>query len=340
MKKLILPEESGLRHRMQDLEYIQQGVLMFQASSVMQHLPSDFSGIVILEGCQISKTGVGSPYTYNLSKGIVFYKPATAPTSLVDVDPLGEILEVEAQTIVSATEPQWELHQVSEATGLRVFRSGEQYDVCLEFKMRLKTGSGLAQWNEVRRLEHIQFNKSKELFEMITLLKMPHDDFFTDFFDEDGNGLAYKKYEGFAICTDSATGAVDMGGIVSVGINFKDTALSDVRQQSSDGGSTNATTYYKKTGTWAGLVGTLVGKWKHLLLSTEAAQKALSTTLSTPDDTGLQTPSIGPGTGIFGVGSTSNKTISFPASDAANAHNILQPSRMAIKIMKVEEITF
>lgn len=332
MKKLILPEESGLRHRMQDLEYIQQGVLMFQASSVMQHLPSDFSGIVILEGCQITKTGSGSPYTYNLSAGRVFYKPATAPTTLVDVDPLGEILEVGAQTIVSATEPQWELHKIAERTGLRVFRSGQQYDVCLEFKMRLKTGSGLAQWNEVRRLEHIQYNKSKELYSVAELLmKLPSPSFLTDFFDGDGLGLPYKKYEGFALMNGLATvggyTSPDMGGIALVGSNHQNSAITDVRD-SGDYLTSSLATLYGKFKKFIGLDEIP----DHAHAPSEDATGYLESELSGAGDK-LQT---GPGNGATFYPYTGG-IIGYTEQAL---FDLRQPIRNCMMIQKIAEITY
>jgi hypothetical protein len=338
MKKLILPPESGLRHRMQDLEYIQQGVLMHQALSISQHLPNNFSGIVIIEGCEIAKTGISSPYTYNLSAGKVFYKPATAPTGLVNVDPRGEILEVVAQTIDSTSAPQWELYQISERTGLRVFRSGEQYDVCLEFKMRLKTGSGLAQSDQVRRLEHIQFNKSRELYEIVTIAKLEDDNFLTDNFDSNGVGFEYKKYEGFEIATGFDK-SVDFAGKTIAGVNFRDTDLANVRMKSADVGANNENTYFKVTGTWAALIGSFVGKWKHQLTTSELPPHNHKTTDG--DNGGGGSP---PNATRVKVMSGTNDSTRFDlysdSSGGDQPHNNVQPSLISIIIQKVSEITY
>lgn len=319
---------------MQDLEAIQRGVLMLQASTVTQHLPSDFSGIVIIEGCQIAKTGVSSPYTYNLSAGKVFYKPASAPTELVDVDVRGEILEVDAQTIISASEPQWEVYQNIESPSddPRLFKNSGPYSINLEFKMRLKTGSGLAKWNEVRRLEHIQYNKSKELYSVAEMLmKLPNPDFLTDFFDVDGLGLPYKKYEGFALMNGLATvgsyTSPDMGGIALVGSNHQGSAITDVRASGDYLTSSLATLY---------------GKFKKLIGLDEIPQHAHA---PSEDATGYLESELSGGGDKLQT-EPGNGARFYPYTGGIIGHteqtplDLRQPIRTCMMIQKIAEITY
>lgn len=288
-------------------------------ASVQSQIPSALwtSNVIVLYGCVF--TGDQDKPTA-CTAGAVWYN--------------GKMYKVDAVTGLTYTGLNVGFWSVTSNTGLSEalvkFTDENQYDVHFEQKMTVVSATtGVQVTEETRRLEYIQFNKSKELYEMITLLKISSDDFFTDYFDANGVGLSYNKYEGFCLCTDSsqalALGAVDMAGITTVGINFKDTPLADVRQQSSDGGSTNETTYYKKTGTWTSLIGDLIGKWKHALLDGEI-----------PSGVMWGNRSGGPSGGYEEGGQFSPHINNEDGNN--EPHENRQPSRIAVKIMKVAEI--
>ena len=311
MKKLILPINNGHRLRMQDYEYIQQGSLFAFASIVKSYLPLNYTGLIIVEGCNISVVGT----TYTLSSGSIYYKPSAAPSTLFDVEAQGEILQVDAQQIISSSPPQWEVYrQVPAFSEPRLFDDNTPHFINQEWKARLKTGAGLALFNSVRRLEHIKFNRSKELYELITIPKLPAVNFLTDNFDGLGLGKPFTKYEGFSLANGS-NNSIDMQGFTAIGYNQSASDLANVR---------GVGDYLAAT------IGSFVGKMKHVLTIGEMPSHSHGGVPLVASDTDK---------GGNGSGFDLNNSSNTYAEGGSQEHENRQPSRVSIIIQKVSEIT-
>jgi hypothetical protein len=265
---------------------------------VITQLPDGYVSPVIMNGCVVIKDGTN----YTHTGGQIYYQGNTYQVDEV-ISP-----------ITSVSEPKWGA-------------SGE--------KFVLMSSGGTSQWNQTRRLEHIQFNRKRELYEIITIPKMPSLSFFTDNFDTNGVGYPYKKYEGFEIAT-GAFDSVDMAGKTTLGINFRDTSWPDVRLKSTDDGAFALNTYFPVGSgiSWDTLIGQFVGKWKHALTASENGPHSHSYTVGSNGGDGIFPEAVERGNNNDG-----DYTTNTSASGTGSPHNILQPSVISIIIQKVAEIS-
>jgi len=285
-----------------DLEYIQDGISEAVTAIVSAQLPEGYNLPVIMNGCVVTK--VGTNYTH--TAGQIYYQ--------------GFIYTVDALTTALASPAgfaKWAILEVPAADNPVVFDNGSSYNIDIHLKFRLvaSTETGIVQYDEIRRLEHIQFNKSKELYTVAEMLmKLPSVDFLSDFFDSNGLGIPYKKYEGFALMNGLASfggyTSPDMGGIGFVGTNHTNAAFADVR---------GAGDYI------VSLVSSLVGKWKTLINATELPEGTFTGNGALPAPSRVfQSPVVGTDYGFFG---------------AQSAMDIRQPIRSCIMIQKIAEIS-
>ena len=333
MKIFKLPSgapDNGVGFGITDILYIQEGINEAVASIVSAQLPDGYNAPVIMNGCVVTK--VGTNYTH--TAGQIFYQGF-----LYTVDALTTSLSS------PAGEAKWAAFEVPEPIDNSVvFDDGNDYNIDIHLKFRLvaSTESGIVQWDEIRRLEHIQFNKTKELYEIITIPKLPSSDFFTDYFDANGVGLEFNKYEGFEIATGFDK-SVDMAGKTALGINFRDTSLTDVRFKSTDIGATEINTYFPiGVGvSWSSLIGSFVGKWKHKLTAQESGLP--SHTHRYRLDPNIVDRDAGSGHDVRlandAEGNTPNWDTESASKDADLAHENRQPSVISIIIQKVSEIS-
>lgn len=321
---------NGVGFGVTDLLYIQEGVNEAVASIVSSQLPAGYNLPVVMNGCVVAKTGT----TYTHTAGQIYWN--------------GLIYTVDALTSPLSSpsgEAKWVGVEVKDDDNNVVFDNGVDYpiDIHLKFVLVASTEAGEAQWDQVRRLEHIVFNKSRELYEIITIPKLPPNDFFASYFNANGVGFPYKKYEGFEIAT-GAVNSVDMAGKTTLGINFRDTSEANVRLKSTDGGATAQNTYFPigLGVSWLTLIGSWVGKWNHKLTAQESGLP--SHTHRYRLDSSIVDRGAGSGHDVRlandAEGNTPNWDTESASKDADLAHENRQPSVVSIIIQKVSEITY
>ena len=296
-----------------DLLYIQSGSIEGHAALIKAQLPAGYSGMVIVDGVVVTVSGTNYTHTagHIYQNGVIY-----------TVDALSTILASPAAV------PKWKLYEESPLDNPVAFLDSNFYyiDIDLKIKLVVSTDTGTA-YNTIRRLSDIQFNAKRELFELLTIPKLPSVDFLTVFFDNTGLGIPYTKYEGFAIATGE-NGTVDMQGSVALGFNFAGTAVANVR----------AVGDYL-----VGTLGALVGKMAHLLTAAESGlpdhQHQFNAYVH-PDYINADPTLEGDASGESPRYLTRNTTgVIGGAASAASAHENRQPSRVSIMIMKVSEIS-
>jgi hypothetical protein len=314
--------KNGVGFGSTDLEYIQDGVNEAVASIVSAQLPEGYDLPVIMNGCVVTK--VGTNYTH--TAGQIYYQ--------------GFLYTVDALTVALASpsgEAKWGLLELPEPTDNPVvFDNGSSYniDIHLKFILVASTETGIVQWDEIRRLEHIRFNKSRELYEIITIPKLPSVDFLTDNFTS-GLGKPYTKYEGFALATGD-NNTCDLAGIGTVGANFKNEALTNVRAS----GGTYSDSYWMLD--IRNAIGNLVGKWKHKLTANQSGLRDHVHPISAYRLEGVDVdPTLeGDNSGESPRYRTYDSGgVSGGALDAIDDTDLRQPVKISIIIQKVSEIT-
>jgi hypothetical protein len=198
MKKFAITQDiEGFWIAVQTLRYIQEGAIEAFASIVKSKLPDNINTCII-HGCEVTPSG-GNTYTY--TAGAIYHN--------------GEIYQVSAASIVSATVPQW--HQslpVPAFNGNVSLPDGSTVLAEADFRIQLKSATGgIAKYNEIYRISQIEMwqNYDIEDIRIVKSLDLVND------FDTNGVGKKYTKWAGFALANGQG-GRLDARGRFLVGI--------------------------------------------------------------------------------------------------------------------------
>jgi hypothetical protein len=161
-------------------------------------LLKDVTTPVILWGCGIVKVST----TYTLSAGAIFYN--------------SEIYPVDAQVLTTGSTVNWVTFVEPFAKDPVQYSDGTSYNVHVINKIKLAITSGIAQWDQIRKAEWVQFDKLHPLgFSVMMAIDASAD------FDGTGLGKSYTRWENWALM-NGANGTINMEGFFPVGQKASD----------------------------------------------------------------------------------------------------------------------
>jgi hypothetical protein len=182
------------RYSLDDLDHMSEGYT--EAITSLSKAIVNITDPVILHGCVV--TQVGQDYT--VTAGAIYYD--------------GEIYQVAAHALNSATAPNWAIDTTYRANNPVVYADSASHNVHEIKTMKIQVASGVTQWNQIRRIEWVLRNKLCTIGE-VKLFAVALSDFTS------GLGDTYKQWENWAIM-DGTNGTIDMGGFFPVGMKAGD----------------------------------------------------------------------------------------------------------------------
>ncbi len=176
----------GIKFRIQDLTYIQDGVLendiAFAESIIQGNIPSSIP--VIVNGCKITKTG----NTYDVEAGTIYYEKM--------------FYTVLAGTLTTPNVPRWAIDTSPSGAYDRRFvtsqNNNQTIEVNKDYQMELVATGGIRDYNKLYTFKQLMVYNSYTFED----LRIVHNFTGTDF-ETSRMGKPYGRYAGFAIA-DSA----------------------------------------------------------------------------------------------------------------------------------------
>lgn len=183
------------RFSLDDLVHMQEGYSE-SLTSIAKAL-ININSPVILTGCVVTVAS----QNYSVTAGAVFYN--------------GEIYQVDAHAINSATVPNWVTETTWRNNDPVLYKDGISHNVHQINKIKLDSVAGISQWNQIRRFEHVLWNNISDVGDVVMQVVASAD------FDGTGLGKSYTRWEGWALM-NGQNGTMDMGGFFPVGQKTSD----------------------------------------------------------------------------------------------------------------------
>lgn len=201
----ITPNNEGLQFRVQDLVYIQQGMIEAMRMNVVTHVPqSDWNNLIIMGGVDFTYSSVVGGLRTDWTAGSVFF--------------MGEFYRVEAGTItIAGAKPRFKIIKSTYARPNIQNANNQTFEVNVNFSMTLmSTGSDLLNvCDQVRRYSWYVRNSLYAPHQniMLNLTNAQFNTYFNQSFEPNPlKGKIYGPYENWQLNTN-------MSGSVPVGVD-------------------------------------------------------------------------------------------------------------------------